>query len=157
MNVSPETGFTGVCVGLHVQVIHCSSDGTSRTLATRVRLRDGLIGSARGLIGGPRLTAGEAMVFRFRRPANRRVHTIFVRYPIDVVWVAAETVVAVSTLQPWSLGETALAHTIVELPAGCADDIEPDAVVRLVGAVEHEVEESHDPIDTPPVGPAEND
>ena len=114
-----------------VEVRHTDKSGETRRLADRVRLRDGVIGKTRGLIGSRPLCDGEAMVFRFRRASSRNVHTLFVRDPLDVLWAETETVTHVSTMSPWSLGESAEADTIIELPAGTASSVRAGSIVRL--------------------------
>lgn len=101
------------------------------TLATSLRLADRPVSRFVGLMGQPPLTRDEAMVFRFPVVRSRRIHTWFVRAPIDVLWLQRERVTAIATLQPWTFGKTAPADTVIELPAGKAACVEIDDVVRL--------------------------
>jgi uncharacterized membrane protein (UPF0127 family) len=59
------------------------------------------------------------------------VHMLFVRFPIDVMWVVDGTIERVSTLSPWTGLGYAQADTILELPAGAADDVEAGDTVRV--------------------------
>jgi hypothetical protein len=70
----------------------------------------------RGLLGSAPPAPGHAL---WLRPCNQ-VHTLFMRYPIDVVFLdAEERVVEAQTLQPWRLGARCWrAHSVLELAAG---------------------------------------
>src|SRR5205823_13792684 len=71
---------------------------------------------ARGLLGRRRLQPGEGMVLR---PAWG-VHTAFMRFPIDVVFLDADQVVIkiAANLQPWRTASCRGAREVVELAAG---------------------------------------
>lgn len=103
-------------------------------IADRVRFADSTLGKLRGLIARGGLDSREAFVMRFGDARPRRVHTLFIRDPIDVVWVAREEVTAVRTLRPWQFGSAAVADTVIELPEDTAADIEVGDVVRLASA-----------------------
>jgi uncharacterized membrane protein (UPF0127 family) len=60
-----------------------SKTGSSRPLATRVRLADRFWLRARGLLGRPRLAEDEGLLLR----PCRAVHTWGMRYPIDVAFL----------------------------------------------------------------------
>lgn len=98
-------------------------DGTVDRIAEHVRFADGFIEKRIGLMGKPPLQDGEALVFRFDDSATRHIHTMFLRAPIDVIWLERERVTAVETFLPWQFGTRASGDTIVELPAGTADDV----------------------------------
>jgi uncharacterized protein len=72
----------------------------------------------RGLLGRATLPSGEGILLR---PAAS-VHTFFMRFPIDVVFLDAHDVVLkVITLQPWRVAGCRGGRSVVELPAGeCA-------------------------------------
>ena len=73
----------------------------------------------RGLLGRAALPAGEGILLR---PAGS-VHTFFMRFPIDVVFLDRnETVVGIEpSLPPWKTAGRRGAKTVVELAAGeCA-------------------------------------
>ena len=69
-----------------------------------------------GLMGWTQLRRGEGVLLH---PA-RAVHTSFVRFPIDVVFLDAElTVLAVvSPLRPWRVARAPGARSVLELAAG---------------------------------------
>jgi uncharacterized membrane protein (UPF0127 family) len=128
-----------------VYLVHESADGRRAVLATDVETVDSLAGKTRGLMFRESLPEGYALVFRFDRSlvervagrlphpfsglatlARRRsIHMLFVRVPLDVVWLDDGEVVQVRRLRPWRDTAAAPADTVVELPAGAADDVEP--------------------------------
>lgn len=114
-----------------MQVIHCPTPGEELVLADQVSVADSMVRKSLGLMGARPPEAGEAIVMRFRGLGRRRVHSMFVRASIDVVWVHNERVTAVETISPWSIGYAEQADTIVELPAGAAADLSSGSVIRL--------------------------
>ena len=70
----------------------------------------------RGLLGRATLPAGEGILLR---PAGS-VHTFFMRFPIDVVFLDRDaTVVGIEpSLPPWKTAGRRGAKTVVELAAG---------------------------------------
>ena len=73
-----------------------------------------------------------ALVFPFQEPANRTIHMLFVRMPLDVLWLVEDEVTHVSTLRPWIGIAHGIADTVIELPAGAADGIEAGDTVEVV-------------------------
>jgi uncharacterized protein len=73
----------------------------------------------RGLLGRTDLPRGEGVLLR---PAAS-IHTFFMRFPIDAVFVDKEgTVVGVEHgLKPWRTARRRGAHAVLELAAGEAD------------------------------------
>ncbi|SDQ58208.1 DUF192 domain-containing protein [Natronobacterium texcoconense] len=96
----------------------------SSVLATSVDLAESMLSQVRGLMFRRSFPDGSALVFRFDGATSRDVHMLFVFFPIDVVWVVDREVTRVERLQPWRGFARAEADTIVELPAGAADDVE---------------------------------
>ena len=78
-------------------VLRREDDG--RVLCDRCVLADTMARRLRGLIGHGELEPGEGIVLR----PSWSIHTFFIRYPIDVVFVDADQVVArvVRDLPPW--------------------------------------------------------
>jgi uncharacterized protein len=89
-------------------------DGSS--LCERCVLADTPLRRLKGLIGSAGLAPGQCMLVT---PAPA-VHTCFMRFPIDVVFVDRELrVVGVAPeLRPWRLARRARARAVVELAAG---------------------------------------
>jgi uncharacterized membrane protein (UPF0127 family) len=70
----------------------------------------------RGLLGRAALAAGEGLLIR---PASA-IHTFFMRFAIDVVFIDRDGVVlrVVPALRPWRLAARRGARSVLELPAG---------------------------------------
>jgi uncharacterized membrane protein (UPF0127 family) len=85
-------------------------------LGRKVRFAASLMDRAVGLLLTPHLDAGEGM---YLAPC-KSVHTIFMRYPIDVLFLDAEgTVLSQNTLQPWRVsGWQAQSRGVLELMEG---------------------------------------
>ncbi|HEX2044134.1 MAG TPA: DUF192 domain-containing protein [Gaiellaceae bacterium] len=75
----------------------------------------------RGLLGRAGLERGEGL---YLRPASS-IHTWFMRFPIDAVFVDREDRVLkiVRELRPWRLSGCRRASAVVELPAGECDRV----------------------------------
>lgn len=83
----------------------------------------------KGLMGRDGLAAGSALVIA---PSNS-VHTFFMRFPIDVVFVRrdGEVVKVRHAVAPWRLTGALGAFAVVELPAGTARTAEVGPGDRL--------------------------
>ena len=71
---------------------------------------------SRGLLGRTSMASGDGILLR---PASS-VHTAFMRFPIDVVFLDRELSVLkiVPRLVPWRTAGRRKAHAVLELPAG---------------------------------------
>jgi uncharacterized membrane protein (UPF0127 family) len=124
---------------VHEQEDVLGDDGTAgqRVLATEVEVADSALAQAKGLmfrepvpedfalvmdVGGGLLSGG---------PSRQFVHMLFMRVPIDVVWLVDETVQRTARLSPWTGFGVARADRIVELPAGGAEGVEPGDRIRV--------------------------
>src|SRR5919109_1587349 len=90
-----------------------------RVVCERVAVADRARHRMRGLLGRRRLNAGEGVVLR---PAWN-IHTAFMRFPIDVIFLDADQVVIRidAGLPPWRTASCRGAREVVELAAGeCA-------------------------------------
>jgi hypothetical protein len=69
-----------------------------------------------GLLTHESLSIGAALIIA---PTNA-IHTFFMKFPIDVLFVAKDgrVVKARSILRPWRMSAAWRAHAVVELPAG---------------------------------------
>ncbi len=124
-----------------MRVVHEPADGDSeRTIATRVDTADTVAEQAKGLMGREDLPAEYALVFRFEDPPTwmparltnwRSIHMLFVRVPLDVLWVLDGTVTKVASVPPWVGLGLGRGDTVIELPAGAADDVAAGDSVRL--------------------------
>jgi uncharacterized membrane protein (UPF0127 family) len=70
----------------------------------------------RGLLGRARLTSGEGLLIR----PTSAIHTCFMRFPIDAVFLDRDLVVVnvVSDLRPWRVAARRGAKAVLELAAG---------------------------------------
>ncbi len=115
-------------------------DGSERVLATDVEIADSLLSQATGLMGRAELPGGYALVLEVGEglfgPSRQVVHMLFVRTPLDVLWLVDDEVTRVARLEPWRGIGVARADRIVELPPGGADAVEPGDAVSLRGESE---------------------
>jgi len=114
-----------------MRVVHDAGESTE-TLASDVELAESLGSHVKGLMFRRAIPEDYAMVFEFDGVRSRGVHTVFVRFPIDVVWVADGEVDRVATLPAWRGLASGTGDRIVELPAGAADSVERGDTIRVV-------------------------
>ena len=89
------------------------SDGR---LVCRARVANSFASRLRGLLGVAELAEGSGLLL----PRTSSVHTHFMRFPIDVVFLDRERriVSVVGTLRPWRLAGAKAATSVLELAAG---------------------------------------
>jgi uncharacterized membrane protein (UPF0127 family) len=103
---------------------------TDETLATRATLADGFWARFIGLQGRRALAPGEGLILL----PTASIHTFFMRFPIDAVFVDERNLVTRvgHALRPWQLGPIASgALYCVELPAGAAASTRPGHEIAL--------------------------
>ena len=90
-----------------------------RVACERCAVADHPVARMRGLLGRSDLPQGEGILLR---PAGS-IHTFFMRFPIDVVFLNEDNVVAkvVHRLAPWRAAGVKGARSVLELAAGEAD------------------------------------
>jgi len=90
-----------------------------RVVCERCDVADHLVARMRGLLGRSDLPQGEGMLLR---PAGS-VHTFFMRFPIDVVFLNEENEVVkvVHRLAPWRAAGMKGARSVLELASGEAE------------------------------------
>ena len=96
-------------------VVHNTTRGT--VLATAARRAASAPARALGLIGRPALVEGTALML----PGTTWIHTLFMAFPIDVVFFGASGHVlsTVEALPPWRVSPICWrARGAIELPAG---------------------------------------
>ena len=88
-------------------------------VCSRCEIADRALARMRGLLGRSSLPAGEGL---YIRPASS-VHTAFMRFPIDVVFVDRDLVVlkVVPEVPPWRTAAARRAKATFELAAGEAE------------------------------------
>jgi len=107
-----------------VQLVHWpESGGGSQVLASEIEIADSFLQQARGLMFRRSLGDDSALVFQFDSEAKRDVHMLFVPFAIDALWVVDNEVVATKRLRPWIGLGRAGADTLIEVPAGTADEV----------------------------------
>lgn len=108
-----------------------------RVLTDDVEVADSTLAQMRGLMfrseipgalvlevgGGFSLTGG---------PPRQFVHMLFVREPLDVIWLADSEVQKVARMQPWRSVGMAEADRILELPAGDAAGVSVGDTVEVL-------------------------
>ena len=92
------------------------NEDTGKVFVTRLRVALTPWQRMRGLLGRDGLEPGEAMLF----PRCGSVHTLFMRFDIDVVYMDADRRVKKITpgLKPWRFSGCWGADATLELPAG---------------------------------------
>jgi uncharacterized protein len=90
-----------------------------RVVCPGLSVADTATSRMKGLLGRSSLPAGEGLLLR---PAGS-VHTAFMQFPIDVVFLDAQMKVlrVEANLRPWRLAAERGAKAVIELPAGTAE------------------------------------
>src|SRR3954470_16891693 len=106
------------------------NDTKGVVLATRVTAATSLGSRSRGLLGRASLPADEGL---WINPC-RSVHTFFMRFPIDVLFLDPQNIaVARATLVPWRLSHWVWsAGSVLELPAGTLARTRTESGDRIV-------------------------
>ena len=109
-----------------MRVVHepQSADDERRVVASEVELAGSALARTRGLMFRRSVPDDYALVFRFGRVSVRGLHMVFVPFDIDAVWVADGVVQQTERLSAWTGYGRAVADTVIELPAGVADDVQ---------------------------------
>jgi hypothetical protein len=105
-----------------MRIVH-DPEGAARPLATDVERAESMLQQSRGLMFRESIPDDYGLVFPFDRVGRRSIHMLFVRFPIDVVWVADGEVTKVETMHPWRSFGWAKADVVLELPAGSAEGV----------------------------------
>jgi uncharacterized membrane protein (UPF0127 family) len=127
-----------------VRVVHEAGDAIDsgecrrRTLASDVEVAESTVEQARGLMFRSSIPDGSALVLDVggglltSGPSRQFVHMLFVRFPLDVLWLRNDVVVKNARLAPWRGFGVARADCVLELPAGGADGVDVGDTVRVV-------------------------
>jgi uncharacterized membrane protein (UPF0127 family) len=102
----------------------------STVVCERCAVADRMLARMRGLLGHKDFPAGDGILLR---PCPS-VHTLFMRFPIDVVFLdrEGEVLKIVENLKPWRTAGARRAHSALELPAGEAARVGVAVGDRLV-------------------------
>jgi uncharacterized protein len=100
-----------------------------RVVCERCELADGPVSRARGLLGRTGLSQGDGLLLK----PTFSIHTFFMRFPIDVVFLDRDGAVVdvVSRLKPWRAATRLRARAALELAAGEAERIRVRVGERL--------------------------
>jgi uncharacterized membrane protein (UPF0127 family) len=106
------------------KVVRCVRNRTRSTvLCARATLARGLRGRSRGLLGRRQLSPNEGMLFEAEPLPLMWMHTFFMAFPIDVVFLGRGDIVIKiqSSLKPWRLSPIVFgARKAIELAEGAA-------------------------------------
>jgi len=94
---------------------------TGKILAQNVEVADTFWRRFRGLMLRRKFPRGSALLFKLSRPGRYGVHMLFVKFPIDLLYLNENFVVVdiCRNLKPWRIHRPKVkASYIVELPAG---------------------------------------
>lgn len=107
---------------------------TNGVVANEVELADTRATRRRGLLGRDGMAPSSALILL----PSFAIHTAFMRFAIDVVFVnrAGVVVRVVTDLEPWRMAADWRAHAVVELPAGSLRGVDLRAGDRLYLAAE---------------------
>jgi uncharacterized protein len=109
-----------------------AADSGGRVLCERCVVADRPLSRLRGLLGRSELPAGDGLLLR----PSPSVHTWFMRFPIDVVFLDAQLRVlrVRKDLRPWRMAGQRGARAVLELAAGEAErrGISPGEQLRLI-------------------------
>jgi hypothetical protein len=116
-----------------MRVVHESADGGREVLATAVDEADSVVSQFLGLRFRSSIPDDYALVFDFDGQRRGLTDMLFVRFPIDAVWLDGGEVVRVETLPAWTGLAYVKSDGFVELPAGTAADVEAGDRVVVEG------------------------
>lgn len=106
---------------------------TGKQLAEKVEVADSFWLRLKGLMFRREMDDGEAMLFKFGEMRKFRVHTFFVFFPIDLIFLDRNfKVVEVETnLSPWSIyNPSNESRYLLELPKNKAEGVREGDLIR---------------------------
>lgn len=110
---------------------------TNEVIADHVEVADTRATRRRGLLGRDRMEPSTALMLL----PSFSIHTAFMRFPIDAVFVNREGMVVrvVTDMGPWKMAAAWRAHAVIELPAGALRTHDVRAGDRLYLAAQRSV------------------
>ncbi|MDI6858753.1 MAG: DUF192 domain-containing protein [Dehalococcoidia bacterium] len=114
----------------HARYVRVENKGKGRTLAAQARLADRFLSRMIGLLGRGSLPEGDGLVIA----PGSSIHTFFMRFPIDVVFVSREGVVlkTAENVKPWRLAFSPRGtRYTIELPVGAIGASQTERSDRL--------------------------
>jgi hypothetical protein len=116
--------------------LHHSQSSGRHELASDAELLTGTLEQARGLIGRPSLADDACVVFDWAGESSRLIHTVGVRFDLDVIWLVDDSVMKIERLPSWTGWSVGTADRVIELPAGQGDGIEIGDTIRVLKLIE---------------------
>jgi len=110
---------------------------TNEVIANHVEVADTRATRRRGLLGRDRLEQSTALLLL----PSFSIHTAFMRFPIDVVFVNREGAIVriVTDMGPWKMATAWRAHAVIEMAAGALRSHDIRTGDRLYLAAERSV------------------
>lgn len=72
------------------------------TIASQIDIARSIFSKLAGLMFRKNISQDYAMIFLFKKPAIVGVHMMFMRFPIDVIFLDQDKkIIGISTLKPW--------------------------------------------------------
>ncbi len=94
---------------------------TGKIIASDMEFARSIISQILGLMFRKKIKNGYALVFEMKRPKRVSLHMLFVRFPIDVLFLDdSKTITKIAQLRPWT-GRTSSGEKvkyIIEMPQG---------------------------------------
>ncbi|WP_079978566.1 DUF192 domain-containing protein [Halolamina sediminis] len=116
----------------------------TRLLADDVELAEGPLAQSLGLMFRRSIPEGYALAFPFDEPASRTIHTFFVFETARRALADRRRGGESRTPATVPRARRGLADTVVELPAGAADGVEPGDTVEVVSVTGRETATDYD-------------
>ena len=110
-----------------------AGSGPSTLLASDIDVARSTLEQGRGLMFRRSVPDDSALLFPFDAPDTRWLHMLFVPFAIDALWLVDDEVQKTKRLAPFVGIGRGRADTVVELPAGAADEVAVGDAIRLVG------------------------
>lgn len=100
-----------------------------RVIADKVKEADSFVTRFKGLMLRKQLEEGEGLLLR----KCGSIHTCFMRFPIDVIYLSADNVVLdMETVSPWRMGKMIRgAKNTLELPVGNMEKLQAGIVLEM--------------------------
>jgi uncharacterized membrane protein (UPF0127 family) len=125
-----------------------------RVIASDVDVADSFLSQTVGLMGKSSIPEDYALVFEFDGVARRFIHMLFVRMPLDVLWIDDDEVIKTKQLRPWTGVGMGKSDRIIELPAGAAADVAPGDTIAVTDDSDTGEDTAADDEETNPVAEA---
>lgn len=113
-----------------MKIVH-ETNGQPRTLARNVEVANSILRQGLGLMFRRSIPDDYALVFPFDEEKPRRLHMLFVPFDIDAIWITDGRVQKMERLPSWTGHARGRGDTIIELPAGAGDGVQPGDLIEV--------------------------